>query len=64
MLNHDLDEIADAYECFKNGLEHRDSEYIFSINRKDIKDHCNINPQHYSPKLNESLNKVLDFDNK
>lgn len=64
VLNHDLDEIADAYECFKNGLEHRDSEYIFSINREDIKDHCNINPQHYSPKLNESLNKVLDFDNK
>lgn len=64
VLNHDLNEIAEAYESFKKGDEHRDSEFIFSINKDDIKDYCNINPQHYSPKLNESLNKVLDFDNK
>lgn len=64
ILNHDLDEIASAYDDFKYGTEHRNSEFIFSINKSDIKDHYNINPQHYSPKLNESLNKVLDFDNR
>lgn len=29
-----------------------------------LKDHLNINPQHYSPKLNLALEKVLEFDNK
>ncbi|MCQ2497378.1 MAG: N-6 DNA methylase [Lachnospiraceae bacterium] len=63
-LNHDLDDIAEAYRAFKNGQEHKKSEYIFSISKSEIKDYYNINPQHYSPKLNEALNKVLDYDNK
>lgn len=63
-LNHDLDIIADAYNEFKKGLPHKESEYIFSANKKDLKDHYNINPQHYSPKLNAALNQVLEFDNK
>lgn len=63
-LNHDLDEIAKAYSEFKDGHEHQKSEYIFTISRNEIKDHYNINPQHYSPKLNEALNKVLEYDNK
>ena len=63
-LNHDLDEIAESYAKFKKGEEHKDSEYIFSIKRHDIKDHYNINPQHYSPKLNNALTKVLEYDNK
>lgn len=64
VLNHDLDEIAEAYAEFKNGTEHKQSEYIFSIQKSELKDFCNINPQHYSPKLNETLNKVLDFNNR
>ena len=64
VLNHDLNDIASAYEDFKNGKEHKKSEYIFSIERDEIKDHININPQHYSPKLNAALNKVLEYDNK
>ena len=63
ILNHDLDEIAEAYIKFKNGIEQKESEYIFTYCRKDIKDHYNINPQHYSPKLNAALNQVLEFDN-
>lgn len=63
-LNHDLDDIADAYEEFKDGRSHKDSEYIFSYTLKGLKDHFNINPQHYSPKLNAALNQVLEFDNK
>ena len=62
-LNHDLDDIALAYQEFTEG-KHKDSECIFSINKSDIKDHLNINPQHYSPKLNKALNSVLEYDSK
>lgn len=62
VLNHDLDDIADAYEKFKKGGI-KESEYIFTFSRSCIKDHYNINPQHYSPKLNAALNRVLAFDN-
>lgn len=64
VLNHDLNEIADAYIDFVSGNEHQKSEYIFTIKKSDIKDHININPQHYSPKLNAALDSVLAFDNK
>ena len=64
VLNHDLDEIAEAYINFKNGNPLKDSEYIYTYSKKGLKDHYNINPQHYSPKLNATLTQVLDFDNK
>jgi len=64
VLNHDLNDIADAFIDFKKGHAHQKSEYVFSIQRKDIKDHLNINPQHYSPKLNAALDAVLAYDNK
>ena len=64
ILNQDLDEIAQAFVDFKKGEPHPDSDYIFSTELSAIKDHYNINPQHYCPKLNEALRKVLDFDNK
>lgn len=63
ILNHDLDIIADAYKKFKDEIELKESEYIFIQSKEKIKDHYNINPQHYSPKLNAALNKVLEFDN-
>lgn len=63
-LNQDLDIIAEAYQNFKNGGVHKDSEYIFSYTKQGLKDHCNINPQHYLPKLNAALNQILEFDNK
>lgn len=64
ILNQDLEEIAQAFVDFKNGQSHPDSDYIFSTRLNSIKDHYNINPQHYCPKLNEALLKVLDFDNR
>ena len=64
VLNHDLGEIGEAYAAFKNGKKLKESEYIFTVARKDIKDHLNINPQHYSPRLNDALNSVLEFDNR
>lgn len=63
-LNQDLDEIANAFVDFKNGHSHPSSDYIFTTTRSSIRDHYNINPQHYSPKLNEALREVLEFDNK
>jgi len=62
-INHDLNDIADAYIAFKDG-KLRESEFVFSVNKKEIKDHININPQHYSPKLNAALTSVLEYDNK
>lgn len=64
ILNHDLNDIAEAYSSFLKGHEHKKSECIFSIRREDVKDYYNINPQHYSPKLNAALNAVLEYDNK
>jgi len=64
VLNHDLDDIADAYAQFKQGEPLKNSEYIYTYSKKGLKDHYNINPQHYSPKLNAALNRVLEFDNK
>lgn len=63
VLNHDLDTISQAYIDFKNN-NLQDSEYIFSISKAKISDHLNLNPQHYLPKLNIALEKVLEFDNK
>ena len=40
------------------------SEYIFTVKRSDIKDHLNINPQHYSPKLNKAIDHVLEYNDK
>ena len=62
-LNHDLKEIAQAYKDFVAG-HHKDSEFTFSIARNEIKDSLNINPQHYSPRLNSALERVLEFDSK
>ncbi len=63
-LNHDLNDIAEAFLDFKAGRKRQQSEYIFTIKRSDLKDHLNINPQHYSPKLNTALEAVLEYDNK
>ncbi len=63
ILNHDLEDIANAYERFRLSDTMTESEYIFSFTKSEIKDHYNINPQHYSPKLNAALNSVLAFDN-
>lgn len=64
VLSHDLNDIAEAYMEFQKGKKHKESEYIFSISSSDIKDHCNINPQHYAPKLNAALTAVLEYDNR
>ncbi len=64
-LNQDLEEIAHAYDEFKATQSiSTPSEYIFSIMRSDVKDHLNINPQHYSPMLNKAIEHVLEYNEK
>ena len=48
----------------QDALSVEKSEFIFTIDKTEIKDCSNINPQHYSPHLNDALTKILDFDNK
>lgn len=64
VLNHDLGEIALAYKAFKRGEMCKKSEFIFSVSSSAIKDNLNINPQHYSPRLNAALESVLAFDDR
>lgn len=62
-LNEDLSEIGSAYLNFVNaGAIENPSEYIFSVNKADIKDHINLNPQHYLPKLNRAIEKILKYN--
>ncbi|MCR5097334.1 MAG: N-6 DNA methylase [Lachnospiraceae bacterium] len=64
-LNQDLTDIAAAYRDFdKSGVITKPSEFIFSVKLSDIKDHINLNPQHYSPKLNKAMDKVLGFNDR
>jgi len=62
-INQDLDIIADAYSDYKKDQLTQCSEYIFTVNNVDINDHYNLNPQHYMPRLNATLDRVLQFDN-
>lgn len=60
-LDHDLDDIEQDYYSYKEGkLE--PSQFRYSIKRSDITNRLNINPQFYSPHLNESIERVRLFD--
>jgi type I restriction-modification system DNA methylase subunit len=61
ILDHDLDDIASDYRAHKDGrLE--PSQYRFSVNRSNITNKLNINPQFNSPHLNEFIEQVRALD--
>lgn len=60
-LDQDLDDIVDDYKAFQQGML-RPSQFRYSIKRSDVNDRLNINPQFYSPHLNESIATVRRFD--
>jgi len=60
-LDHDLDEILNAFRDFKAGKMEK-SGYHFSILRTEIDDHHRINPQMFLPHLNETLESVAALD--
>ena len=60
-LDHDLGEIVSDYADFKMG-KLVPSQYRYSIKRSQIDGRININPQFYSPHLNESIATIRRFD--
>lgn len=62
-LDHDLEEIADDFEALhSDGKGLVPSQFRYAIRRSDIGERLNINPQFYSPHLNESIAMVNRFD--
>lgn len=60
-LDHDLDEIVHDFLSLQVG-EIKPSQYRYSVKRSQINNRLNINPQYYSPHLNESIEQVRLFD--
>lgn len=61
VVDHDLNEILSDYRAFeKNGL--KESEYRFSIERKNLSETLCINPQFYLPNLNKTIKEIEEID--
>jgi type I restriction-modification system DNA methylase subunit len=60
-LDHDLDEILEAFGEFRSGRMAQ-SGYHFSIRRSDLDENLRINPQMFLPHLNETLESVAALD--
>lgn len=63
-LDEDLTQIAEAYKTFRDIGTFTESETCFTAERGELDDNLNLNPQHYSPELNATLEKVSKFDDK
>jgi len=64
ILDEDLSAISDNYRRFKSEGMFPESEICFTTTRGRLDENLNLNPQHYSPDLNATLEKVNEFDNK
>lgn len=64
VLDEDLTQISDSYETFKANGTFIESETCFSAKRSELDDNLNLNPQHYLPELNATLERVNEFDEK
>ena len=64
VLDEDLTQISDSYETFKANGTFIESETCFSAKRSELDDNLNLNPQHYLPELNATLERVNKFDEK
>lgn len=60
-LDHDLDDIVDDFRAMRAGNLNA-SQFRYAIKRSDVDNRLNINPQFYSPHLNESIAKIRQFD--
>lgn len=60
-LDHDLTDIVADFEAARSGSL-MPSQYRFTVERSAITNRLNINPQFYSPHLNESLERARVFD--
>lgn len=62
-LDHDLDDIENDFQAMRLGTL-TPSQYRYSVKRSDITNRLNINPQYYSPHLNESIERVRKLDDR
>ena len=60
VLDHDTNEIAEAWRLLQRGDE-SPSEYYFQIGRSQISDGLNLNPVRYLPRYAESRKVVLEL---
>lgn len=60
-LDHDLTEVENDFFSHRAG-KLVPSQYRYTIKRSDIENRLNINPQFYSPHLNDSLGRVARLD--
>ena len=60
-IDHDLDEIAQDFHAARAGTL-TPSQFRYIVKRSEIANRLNINPQFYSPHLNESIAQVRRFD--
>lgn len=60
-IDHDLDEIVEDFHAMRDGSL-VPSQFRYAVKRTDIDARLNINPQFYSPHLNESIATVRRFD--
>ncbi len=60
-IDHDLNEIVNDYKALQRG-ELVPSQFRYAVKRSEIDVRLNINPQFYSPHLNESIATVRRFD--
>ncbi|SDS04679.1 Type I restriction enzyme R protein N terminus (HSDR_N) [Schaalia meyeri] len=60
-IDHDLDEIVHDFKALRSGSLVA-SQFRYAVKRSDIDNRLNINPQFYSPHLNESIATVRRFD--
>lgn len=61
-LDHDLGDIERDFNSHLEG-QLLASQYRYSVKRSEISSRLNINPQFYSPHLNESIERIAKFDN-
>ncbi|MDN4614996.1 N-6 DNA methylase [Leifsonia sp. F6_8S_P_1B] len=60
-IDHDLDEIVSDFKALRRGTL-VPSQFRYAVKRSDLDERLNINPQYYSPHLNESIATVRRFD--
>lgn len=64
VLDEDLSLIAESFKRFRTKGAFEESETCFTTARSDLDENLNLNPQHYSPDLNATLERVNGLDDK
>jgi type I restriction enzyme M protein len=63
-IDEDLTMMSKRYTTMKTEETFQESELCFTIDKESLGEDLNLNPQHHSPRLNKTLKKIIDFENK